>query len=246
MSGLLEVQRALTRVCFDREPRAEDLAALHGEAERWLMYRGMVRRRLLDMARSGLPQTAMLLGADAFEAAVSAYLAEHGPRTRFIREIVHELVEHALPCWSAAPALPAHLPDLVRYEEAKWRVASMPVELPDARELDFEAPPIWNPALAIIPLRYRVDKDPRQPVEVPQPHTALVYRRPGNPRIFTYVVNDIGGRLVAAWRTGASCADGVRAVLGELGREPDAEFIDGMAGVLADLVEQQVVLGSVR
>lgn len=246
MSSLAEVQRAFTRVCFDEEPRPEDLAVLHGDAERWRMYRSMVRQRLFEMARSGLPGTAELLGADAFDAAVGGYLAAGGPRSRFIRDVVHELVEHALPGWVAAPSLPAHLAELVRYEEAKWRVGHVAIELPAADELDFEKPPVWNPALEIVPLRHRVDKDPIHPAALDQPCSALVYRKPDGPRIFTYVVNDIGGRLVSAWRAGGSCADGARRVLAELGREPDARFIDGMAGVLAELVEQQIVLGSAR
>jgi len=69
---------------------------------------------------------------------------------------------------------------------------------------------------------------------------------PGSAKVRAYVLNDIGGRLFSAWSKDQSCADGVREVLAELGREPDARFLDRMAGVLADLVEQGIVLGSPR
>lgn len=243
MTELAEVQRAFTRICFDEEPRAEDLAVLHGDRERWLLYRRMVRGRLVGMMRSGLPEAAELLG-DRFERAASAYLAAGGPRSRFIRDVVHELVEHALPGWEADPELAPHVGDLVRFEEAKWRVASMPAELPSAADFDFEAVPVFNPALVAVSLRHRVDKDARAPAALHSPSTAVVHRKPDGARIYTYVLNDIGGRLFAAWRSGKSCADGTRAVLADLGRQPDAGFIDGMAGVLADLIEQKIILGS--
>lgn len=243
MSGLAAVQEAFTRVCFDEAPREEDLAVLHDDPERWLMYRRMVRHRLFEMARSGLPKTAELLGA-RFDAAVGRYLAERGPRTRFIREIVHELVEHALPGWEADASLPPHTGDLVRYEAAKWRTASAEFEPPRCGDFDFEAAAVINPTAVVVPLRHRVDKDAVSPTALEETHGAIVYRKPESSRVFTYVLNDIGARLFAAWSGGGTCADGARSVLESLGRQPDARFVDGMASVLADLIEQKIILGS--
>ncbi|HJL18704.1 MAG TPA: putative DNA-binding domain-containing protein [Sandaracinaceae bacterium LLY-WYZ-13_1] len=246
MTSLEDVQRAFTRVCFEREPPEDALAMLHAPRERWMLYRRMVRHRLFGMARSGLPKTAALLGDERFDAAVAAYLAERSPRTRFIREVVHELVTHALPGWEADPSLPAHLGDLVRYEDTKWRVASVDGEAPACGELDFERPAVINPTVRTLVVRHRVDKSAEDPKALDEPHLVLVYRAPGSAKIRTYVLNDVGGRLFRAWTKDQSCADGAREVMAALGREPDARFIDGMAGVLADLVEQKVVLGSPR
>jgi hypothetical protein len=246
VTSLADVQRAFTRVCFAPEPPEEDLALLHADRQRWLMYRHMVRSRLFSMMRMGLPQTAKLLGDARFDAAASAYLAERAPRTRFIREVVHELVEHALPGWEADEALPAHTSDLVRYEDTKWGVASLEWEDRPHGELDFEAPAVINPTVRTLSVRYRVDRDAQAPPRLDEPHVLVVHRAPGSTKIRTYVLNAIGGRLFAAWSKDQSCADGVREVLSELGRAPDARFIDRMADVLADLVEQRVVLGSPR
>lgn len=246
MTDLVEIQRAFTRVCFDETPREEDLALLHADRERWLMYRRMVRGRLVSMMRSGLPKTAELLGS-TFDAAAARYLAAHGPRSRYIRDVVHELVEHALPAWRADTSAPPHLVDLVVYEAAKWRVSSLEYELEGEHgDFDFEAAPVFNPTARLVTLRHRVDKDAESPPLLDEPHHAVVYRRPDSPRIFTYVLNDIGGRLYLAWRDAASCADGARTVLADLDRSPDARFIDGMAGVLADLIEQKIIIGSRR
>lgn len=246
MTGLAEIQRAFTRVCFDETPREEDLALLHADRDRWLLYRGMVRERLHGMVRAGLPKTAALLGASRFDGAVSRYLAERGPRSRYIRDVVHELIEHAVPTWESDPCAPEHLCDLARYEASKWRAASLEWEVEAHGELDFEAIPVFNPTLCAVTLRHRVDKDAQQPPRLEEPHLALCYRKPEESRVFTYVLNAIGARLFTAWRAGVTCADGARAVLSELGREPDARFIDGMAGVLADLIEQKILLGSRR
>ena len=213
-----------------------------------MVYRHMVRHRLVEMMRSGLPRSVDCLGETRFEQAAERYLASGGPRSRFIREVVNEMAAHALPTWQDDPELPAHATTLVRFESLKWTVASLPSPEPGAlRELDFEAPAVFNPTVRAMSAWYRVDKlqsDPGLP-RLEQEHTLLLYRRRGQLRVSTYVLNEIGGRLYRAWSEPArSCADGVRAVLSQLEREPDARFIEGMAGVLADLVTHGIVLGS--
>ena len=246
MTSLTEVQRAFTRICLDLTPREEDLALLHDRDERWLLYRTMVRSRLFGMARSGLPRSAEAMGQERFDASVARYLAERGPRSRFIRDVVDELAEHALPGWEGDPSLPPHIGDLVRYETTKWRVATVPWEAtPETSdELDFAGIPVFNPSVHTTSVRYRVDKQNEPLLE---PHLAVLYRKPGDAKIYHYVLNPEGAALFVAWREPErSLADGVKAVLAAAHREPSASFIDGMAGVLADLVGQTIILGSRR
>ena len=248
-ASVADLEHAFSRVCLDREPSSEHLDLLHGEPDRWTMYRHMVRHRLISMIRSGLPLSSALLGEARFEDDVAAYLEERGPKSRYIREVVHELVEHAYPGWQADADLPPHLLDLVRYEAMKWRVGSLEERIPEGMtELDFERTPVFNATARTLYVEHRVDKDAESPPRLDAPHLSVVYRRPGSARVCTYVLNPVGAMLYCAWRDGAeqgaNCADGVRGVLASLNREADARFIDGMAGVLADLVEQQVVLGS--
>lgn len=242
--SLVDIERAFTRMCFDVEPRDADLDALHGDRDRWLLYRSMVRHRLYQMIRSGLPRTAKLLGPARFDDAIARYLAEAGPTSRFIRDVVHELLAHAIPRWETDASLPPHLIDLARYEETKWRVASLEEGARAIVELDFERPAVINATARTVTVRFRVDKPKEVPVALDEPHLAIVYRRPGSARISTYVLNDIGARLYRAWSEDQSCADGARHVLAELDRAPDARFIDGMAGVLAELVQEKIILGS--
>lgn len=247
---LAEVQRAFTRICFSLEPPEDDLALLNPPRERWLMYRQMVRSRLFGMCRNGLPRTVEVLGKPAFDGAVTRYLAEHGPRSRYIREVVHELVEHAVPTWEADPSLPSHLCDLARYEATKWRVSSVEwtETEPTAEELDFEGVPVLNPTVEWTEVHHAVhlkDEPRDRPLEAPR--RVLVHRKPDDAKIYTLGLTPEGAALYDAWREpDRSFADAVKAHLAAVGREPDAAFVDRMATVLTELVQRQIILGSRR
>lgn len=246
MTSLIEIQRAFSRICLDETPKKEDLALLHDDDERWLLYRRMVRSRLFGMVRSGLPRSAEVLGKKRLDASMSRYLAEGGVRSRYIRDVVHELALHALPSWEADEELPPYLPDLVRYEAAMWRVSSVGWEATEetSEELDFAGIPVWNPTIHTTRVRYRVDKENEA---LDEEHLVVIYRKPEGSKIFRYVMNPMATGLYEAWRVPErSFADGVRAVLAADERDPDRDFVDRMAGVLAGLSEHAIILGSRR
>ena len=245
---LADVQRAFARICLDAEPRQEDLDQLYSADDRWLLYRRMVRSRLFQMVRNGLPLTEELLGREALDAAVTRYLGDGGPKTRYIREVVQELADHALPGWASDDSLPAHLPHLVRYEALKWEVSSVlwPETKETSDEFDFEGVPVHNPSVRSTTVSYRVDrKDELKNRPLPVPRKLLAYRRPEDSRIFTYLLPVAGLELYEAWQVpDRSFADGVRAVLSARDGDPEPGFVDMMAGLLAQLVEREIILGS--
>ncbi len=250
MTDIADVQRAFQRICLAPTPAEADLEALHAPRARWLLYRRMVRSRLYRMLRSGLPRTSEVLGKERFDAAFVRYLAEGGPQSRYIRDIVGELVDRALPSWEADASVPAHLCDLARYEVVKWQVASVewPATDETADELDFEGVPVHNPSVRSTTLSFRVDRrDERTDEALPEPRRLLVYRKPGGSKIYSYLLGPLGGELYDAWQEpDRTFADGVRALLAARSTEPDSEFIDRMAGVLAGLVDHTIILGSRR
>jgi len=200
------------------------------------------------MLRNGLPQTSELLGKKRFDAAATAYLAAGGPQNRFIRNIVQELLEQSLPAWEADTSLPAHLGDLARYEATKWRVSSVEWLTTEetAEELDFEGVPVHNPSVRALEVRFRVDRrDERKNEALPRPRRLLVYRKPSDAKIYSYLLSPLGAELFDAWQEpDRSLADGVRAWLAAQPGEPTASFVDDMASVLASLVERDIILGS--
>ncbi|MBX3273500.1 MAG: putative DNA-binding domain-containing protein [Sandaracinaceae bacterium] len=248
--SLVEVQRAFSRICLDATPAEADLALLHGPRERWLLYRRMVRSRLFGMVRSGLPRTVATVGEARLDAAMRAYLAERGVTSRYIRDCVQELAAHALPTWSADPALPPHLADLVRYEATKWQVGSLEwVEpAPVVEPFDFEGVPVHNPTVRAVEVRFRVDRDDaRRDEPVAEPHRVLLYRRPRDARVFGYALDARASALYDAWCVPErTFADGARAVLAARGAAPEPTFVDALAGLLADLVERAIIVGSRR
>lgn len=251
---LAELERAFARVCLQAEAPAADLSRLAGPASRFLVYREMVRSRLIQTAADGLPRTRALLGPEVFAAQVEAHLGAVGPRSRFLRDFVSEVVDARAERWvkphSATDDSP-HLYDLARFEAALWDVTTLeaPADL-RVEAFDFEACPVPNPVLRTLVVDHRVDKctvdNARAvPPKEPEPKMLVVFRRPGQAKVVTWVLDRFGTRLAERWLTGAeTCAESAKAVLHECGIEPDAAFVEGMAGLLATLVEEQMILGS--
>ncbi|HEY2733872.1 MAG TPA: hypothetical protein VGI70_07800, partial [Polyangiales bacterium] len=115
--GLIDVERAVLSICFRAEPPEQLLAAL-GDRSTWLMYREMVRERLLREIRVALPRSCRMLGERALVEAFDAHLDRDPPRTRFFRAIVSSFVDSALPLWAADERIAPHCLDMVRYETA--------------------------------------------------------------------------------------------------------------------------------
>ncbi len=82
----------IQRVCFALEPSDTDLVAL-GDAQRWRMYREMVRARLFKVIRAALPRTSEAVGKELFDEAISRWLAEQGPHTPYYRDVALEFAD---------------------------------------------------------------------------------------------------------------------------------------------------------
>ncbi|MCA9530580.1 MAG: putative DNA-binding domain-containing protein [Myxococcales bacterium] len=152
--SLAEHQRTALRVCFDAEPSEADLAII-GSAERWLVYRGMVRRRLQRVAKAALPRTEGALGEPRFDALLDAWFGAGGPRTPFFRAVPEEQAAFLRSHLGASD--PPWADDLLRYETAQWRARyalgepSRPVV-----EFAFDRAPAVNPTLELLRLGHPV------------------------------------------------------------------------------------------
>lgn len=244
--ALLEKQRAFLSVCFDPTPAQADFDALSGERQRWMVYRDMVRTRLRDMAAVGLPRTRKTLGEARFERAFARYLAEDPPRSRYIRDVVPHFVRSAAPAWERDPELPAYLPDLARYEAAKWVVADEEDPTAAAAEFDFDKPALFTPAHRLLRLRHAVHRredDPR--FAEPAPTQLLVYRRKDGTRAHTWSCNAVTADLVERWAAGEqTVSEAIRTVAEQRGLAVDPRFLDGLCTVLADFIDRGIVVGS--
>jgi hypothetical protein len=223
MSTLAAYQRAMVSLAF-----AEDDA--HPHIPGFALYREMIRARLFAMARLAYARSFSV--AD-LEGGFARYLADQPPSSPLIREVIAGFGPYA-----EAEAGPAYLPSLLRFETAKWQVASLPYPELEAGELDFAGRLVVNPTLLRVPLTHAVTEDDRA-----DPHTLLVYRRPDDdgvrwsrlPRLAELLAEDAPDQALSV-RVSAYFARG--------GDSADEAGLTRLADELTVAVERGIVLGS--
>jgi len=182
---LAEYQRAIVQLGFAAdEPQDPALAP-------FALYRQMIRARLLAMAEVAYRRSWALLGAPACSASFARFLALEPPKSPLIREVIGAfaafaeaelgaLTDPPRTSWTGAllAGAPPEARDLLRFEAAKWRVASAPAPLPAGAlsEVDFDGVLVLNPSLELLALDFAVCEPGAGP-PAEDPHTLLVYRR---------------------------------------------------------------------
>jgi hypothetical protein len=236
--SLVDVERAVARICLVAQPDESDLALL-GERRRWLLYREMVRDRLFSIVGTALPRTKETLGAD-FPRWTARWLAEEPPRTRFFREVVERFCEFVEPRLGEPGTL---LGDLVVFERAVWEVGYAPTEARPVVDFDFERPMVLSSAVRSIVLSHAVhEAAPYAEGTV----RLLVYRKPTTNTAAWRAVNETTAALFAEWAKGeVAASEGVRRVAAARGIGIDQKFLEGLGTVVAELIEAGVILGSV-
>lgn len=244
--SLAEHEATVARVCFDAEPAKGDLKAL-GAEDRWQIYRRMVRARMHRVCGTALKHSKGTLGDEPFAALVDQWLAEAPPTTRFFRELPTAFVSWALTDEARTPE-PAHLADLLRYENALWEVrAQDDRNLPEVVDFSFEGVPAFHPASRFLDLAWGVDK--RDDAVEPLPGALLVYRTAA----FTVPcmrLNPLAAAIVrelrAAEDAGRTVTDAVKAAADSQGRAVDQRFIESLSGLLEKLLTRGIVRGCLK
>jgi hypothetical protein len=243
VKALAEHEDTVARVCFSTEPAEGDLQTL-GAVDRWQIYRRMVRSRMHRVCGTALKHGKDALGPAAFEALVDQWLAEEPPTTRFFRELPSQMVRWVLSDERRATE-PAHLRDLLRYENALWEVrAEDDRDLPAAIDFSFEGVPAFDPATRLLPLEWGVDrrKDGVEPLE----GALLVYRTSG----FTVPcmrLNPLAAAIVRELReaqaAGRTVTDAVKRAAEDQQRAVDQTFIESLSGLLEKLITRGIIRG---
>jgi hypothetical protein len=244
--ALIDLQRAVLAICFRAEPPQAALQEL-GDPQRWLLYRDMVRERLLREIRAALPRSSALLGAAALERAFSWHLEHDPPRTRYFRQIVGAFLNSALPLWAADPELPAAGLDLARYEGTLWEVADLDASLPELPgEFAFDRIPVLSPALRLLTVSHAVHlpSGPDADYAVAE-YLLCVHRAPGAQRARTWTLTRSTYQLLQHWQsTEQTVADSVQQLARQRGVRVDARYVDGLCAALAQFIEAGIVVGS--
>ena len=245
--NVAEYEQAFARICMDRQVAEADIEALGGDSSRWMLYRRMVRKRLIRMTKDSLPRTVELMGEELYGRAFEDFMAERGPRSRYVRDVTLEFEDY-LGDWipRSAAELPDALPDLARYEATIWEVKDIEGVIPEAAEFDFDARPMLNPLHRVL----RVDHPVHSRAKIdsgryePGPARLVVFRKP-NDRVATIALSDWASALIELWACGDRSATESVQALGEAGIVGvDEAFIGQLCDVLALWIERGLVLGS--
>lgn len=246
------LSRALSRVCLAPEAPAADLLALGAPRDRWVLYRELVRNRVLDALGEALPRTRLAATPARFEAWCARWLDASPPRTRYVRELMPEFADWLERTPGARADLPAAFDDLLRYERALHRVALAPDPSPDAltaAPFAMDRPARFHPVIARLDVRWAVHR--AAPLtEIPPcdegTGALLIYRHPTRFGAQTLSLSPVAAAVLDAMIPGGddvtSC---VQRALAAHDLAVGAVFIESFAELLADLMERQVLLGAV-
>lgn len=232
---------AMQRVCFDRAPTDADFESL-GSKSAWLIYRSMVRKRLVDVVETALPRTKAAIGESPFEELVSAWLAQDATSTRYFRHVPSEFVLFALPLLKNAH--PEWVSDLMRYEICGWEVKHGISQHKSVEEFAFDKYPVMNPALRILRAGFAVHQKPTPKDGYESQATQLCIYRDSKHDAITWTLNPIAADLVEAWIPGdQTITECVQAITQKRGVAIDKHFLEKLSALLADFLEKGILLG---
>ena len=232
----------MQRVCFDEAAANDDLGRL-GNEPIWLIYRSMVRNRLVGLIRTALPRSEAAIGEGVFSKMLDSWLADHGPSTRYFRHVPSEFVEFALP--KLGSKHPNWVPDLMRYEIAGWEVKHGPSDHPTVGEFAFDKCPVMNPALRLLRLGFSVHEKPTPKDGYPPNETQLCVYRNADHEAITWTLNPIAADIVEAWIPGGkTTTECIQAITQKRGIAIDENFLEKLSTLLADFLEKGILLGS--
>ena len=238
---LTERAEAMHRVCFDSEPREADLALL-GSRDGWLVYRDLVRTRLVEVIEAAFPRTKGAVGTSSFRQVVEEWLATGGPRTGYFSHVPSELAQLGVPVWqrTATPWIAY----LGRYEAARWVVRHAPPDPEPVADFAFDTRPVVATGLAILRLGHRVHETPTPANGYANEPVVLCIHRDSRHRAAAQSLNPLAAHLLEAWQRGEeTVAHSVHRVAAEHGTEIGPIFVDKLSTLITNFLEQGILRG---
>jgi hypothetical protein len=231
----------MRRVCFDPEPSEADLALL-GSTERWLVYRDLVRTRLIGVIEAAFPRTKAALGTASFDPIIDEWLGTGGPQTRYFRRLPDEFAEFAIPRWQGA--LDPWIVDLARYEMARWTVRHAPPSPQPAADFSFDTRPLVATGMAVLRINHRVHATPTPTSGYPHDPVVLCIHRDRRHRAVPQELNSLATDLLEAWQRGEeTVAESVQRIAAEHGTEIGPAFVEKLSTLITGFLEQGILLG---
>ena len=238
---LADTVKAMERVCFDAEPNEADLELL-GSRERWLVYRSLVRTRLVGVIEAALPRTKAANGHESLGRIIDEWLSTGGPRTRYFRNVPNELADFAIPMWrdTAEP----WIADLARYEITSWSVRHAPPNRVSDAAFSFELRPVVATAVAVLRLDHRVNETPTPENGYERDPVILCIYRNQEHRASRLVLNPLAADLLEAWQRGdETVSESVHRVAANHDTQISPAFIEKLSTLITTFIHQGILLG---
>jgi hypothetical protein len=223
----------------------DQLAALGHK--RLLVYRRHVRRTLRSVLRLQIPRTADRLGG-SLDAWLDRWLAEDGPRSRYLRDAAFELVAWAAPRWTE-DAVPPYLGDLARHELAHFEVASAPDDerAPAEDDLSLDRRACFHASARLFRYAWAVHRMSEEPTARDEPAhepTAILAYRDADHEVRYLELTPLAAAILDRLLHGATLRSAVVAGATELGHAVDDAVTGSTAALLTDLSERGALLGA--
>lgn len=248
----LAYQGALAGALF--APDGAPLAYPEGaSAERWNVYRRMVRMRIAEQIAHAFERLRAVAGEDRFRALVERYTAECPPRSNYLRDVPGEFLQFFEAHRDALArdlSLPPFALDLARYEWAELDTAYSFEEVGAAEvgALDMARVPVLSPALRLVDVAYpvhRLGSDARDSELAREPFSLCLYRDAKTHDVEVLELTPVTFAMLALMaERSLTLTEIVRNAADQVGVVVDAEFVEALSTLLADLIERGVLLGS--
>jgi len=246
VSDLTEQQRALARVCLGARLDEASLSTLGGDARRWQVYRDLVRGRLWAAVIEGLPRTLVAAGTERFGGWFTGFLEGAPPSTRYVREVTPAFARWVRATEGDGLSTPSGwLAEALSHDLAEHHVGLSDARLDPSRLADFsmDLPAALDPTHRRLRLRWELVDG----ALLERPRALLLHRHSTLHTVETLELTPMAADVLDALDDGVTPATGaVRSVLSRHELSAGAVFLESLAGLLAELMERGVLLGSRR
>jgi hypothetical protein len=249
--GFAEVQRAFAAHIRDPEgqPAPSDI-----EARRMGIYRDLFFNNLASLLRQGFPVLYRCLGEARWRTLIRQFMIEHRAETPLFPALGGELVAYLNAERKPLPDEPAFMLELAHYEWAEAALlfsdeeASPSLADPNGDLLDgipVVSPLAWNLTYRFPVHRIGPQFQPTEPE--PEPTRLVVYRNRSDAVEFLKV-NIVTQRLLQLLATGdgQTGLQALSTIAAELRHPQPEQVVSFGAGMLEDLRQRQILLGTRR
>lgn len=262
LARLRAIQRAVQRLATSPEPPEGGVAALARDGmqeedaralsafsrERTGVYGGLVGRTVLGAVQNQLPATARHLSESARVALVQRFLEEAPPRSPYLRDVPFEFAMWMEGQWGAL-GVPAHLPDLARFELLAFAAGSAESGPRPAEPAPLAADrPVWlDGTVHLARLDHAVHLllagEDTPPLPEQRPVALLVHRDADN-EVRWLELDPTSMEALRLLVHGTPFGEAIRETARALGRPLDASLIETVSATLADLATRGALLGA--